>query len=285
MNQHIIGFCLFLALACLPASLYGQWTDWYEDFDSYTNGQSLQGVNGWKGWDNTSANAALVSNAYASNGSNSVAISPTGALGTGPSDLVHEYSTPGTGLFIYSADTYVPFDSIGTGVQYFILLNVYNDGAEAPKNWALQQLLSTDESLAYVVDLGIQADLLYDEWVTIRVEIDLDNNTQSLWYGDTELFTAQTWASGGAVEIGAVDLWNNNAGVMYYDNMSLVYDQGQTTGLLTINRETGAMTLKNDTDQPMNMALLSIRSDAGAFEPANWTSIAGNYDSAGNGTV
>ncbi|MBN1852494.1 MAG: PEP-CTERM sorting domain-containing protein [Pirellulales bacterium] len=281
MNQRVFVFSFFLALVCLPASLYGQWTDWYENFDSYTNGQNLQGVNGWKGWDNTPANAALVSNVYSSSAPNSVAIESTG-----PTDLVHEYSTPGTGLYIYSADTYVPFDSIGAGSQYFILLNVYNDGASAQKNWALQQVFNFDESLVSNADgLGISTTILYDEWVTIRVEINLDTNTKSLWYGDTEMFTAQTWASGGAVDIGAVDLWNNGAAVMYYDNMSLVYDQGTTTGILTINRETGAMTLKNDTAQPMNMALLSIRSDAGAFEPANWTSIAGNYDSAGNGTV
>jgi hypothetical protein len=50
---------------------------------------------------------------------------------------------------------------------------------------------------------------------------------------------------------------------------------------LTINRDTGALTLSNRTGAAVNIKSYSITSEFGALEPANWRSIADNYD-AGN---
>jgi uncharacterized repeat protein (TIGR01451 family) len=63
-----------------------------------------------------------------------------------------------------------------------------------------------------------------DDWVQIRVEIDLDNDTQDFYY-DGALFYSGTWtghvSGGGAPIIEAVDLFANGASAVYYDDISL----------------------------------------------------------------
>jgi hypothetical protein len=69
----------------------------------------------------------------------------------------------------------------------------------------------------------------------------------------------------------------------YIDNVS--FRIGNETIMpnleLTVNRDTGALTLTNRTGSPVNIKSYSITSEFGALEPANWLSIADNYD-AGN---
>jgi len=66
--------------------------------------------------------------------------------------------------------------------------------------------------------------LVRGEWVEIRVEIDLDNDTQAVYYGGDLLFQ-DTWtggmSGGGILSIAAVDLFANNASAVYYDDMWL----------------------------------------------------------------
>jgi hypothetical protein len=50
---------------------------------------------------------------------------------------------------------------------------------------------------------------------------------------------------------------------------------------LSVNRDMGALTLMNRTGSPVSIKSYSITSEIGALEPANWRSIADNYD-AGN---
>lgn len=226
MLRKIMLLGVSVVLLCLPTRAFGLWSD---DFDSYGDGQNLQGVNGWKGWDNSAANAANVSSAVASSAPHSVAITPTG-----PSDLVHELSTPGTGQYTFSADTYLPAGS--TGVPFFIMLNTYNDGGA--KNWSLQQQFDNGTGLVSSADgHGIATPIIYNQWVPIRVDIDLGANTQAFTYGTTTLFSGVSWtegaSGGGTLDIGAVNLWNNNASVMYYDNMSLVPEPA-TLGLVLV---------------------------------------------------
>jgi uncharacterized repeat protein (TIGR01451 family) len=66
--------------------------------------------------------------------------------------------------------------------------------------------------------------LIKGQWVEIRVEIDLTNDTQSFYYGNTLLFTG-SWtggmSGGGVLNIANVDLFANGASVVYYDDISL----------------------------------------------------------------
>jgi hypothetical protein len=69
----------------------------------------------------------------------------------------------------------------------------------------------------------------------------------------------------------------------YMDNVEfLVTNEVLQPALgITVNRETGGITLFNQTGGPVSFKSYSITSAYGALEPANWLSIAENYD-AGN---
>ncbi len=189
--------------------------DWSDDFDSYATGSQMHGQGGWKGWDNNIAGGALTSSAQARSAPNSVAI-------LGASDLVHEYSGYTSGFWTYTAWQYVP--SGYTGQSYFILLNTYADGG--PYNWSTQVMF--DAATAQVVNTGTTVGtlpLITDQWVELRVEIDLVNNKQEFYYNNSLLYSG-TWteevSGAGASNIAAVDLFANGASVVYYDDISLV---------------------------------------------------------------
>jgi hypothetical protein len=185
---------------------------WSDNFDSYANNTNLHGVGGWKGWDNSPAATAFVRDDQALSTPHSVEIMTT-------SDLVQEYSGYTSGGWAYTTWQYIP--SSFTGDTYFLLLNEYNDGG--PYNWSTQVHFTGGN----VINDGISGGttpIVFDEWVEIRVEIDLTNNTQAFFY-DGNLLYLGTWteenSGGGQLEIQAVDLYANGASAVYYDDMSL----------------------------------------------------------------
>ncbi|MCA9869645.1 MAG: hypothetical protein KC487_04600, partial [Anaerolineae bacterium] len=188
--------------------------DWSDNFDSYATGSQLIGQGGWEGWDGSAAAGAMTSNAQAHSAPNSADI-------LGATDLVHQYSGYTSGQWVYTAWQYVPTSFIGQ--SYFILLNTYNSGG--PYNWSTEVVFDGGSDL--VSNDGISGGVLplvRGQWVEIRVEIDLDANTQSFYY-DNQLLFSGTWteeqSGGGAVNIGAVDLFANGATSVFYDDMSL----------------------------------------------------------------
>ncbi|OGO60658.1 MAG: hypothetical protein A2032_06555 [Chloroflexi bacterium RBG_19FT_COMBO_49_13] len=187
---------------------------WSDNFDSYPTDFQLHGQGGWKGWDNAPGAGALTSDDQARSAPNSVAI-------LGASDLTHPYTGFTTGVWTYTAWQYIPTDFAGT--SYFILLNTYTDGG--PKNWSTQ--VSFDSASGLITNDGPDAGtlpMIKGQWVEIRVEIDLNLDTQAFYYGDDLLFTG-SWtdgmSGGGVLEIANVDLFANGASVVYYDDISL----------------------------------------------------------------
>jgi hypothetical protein len=67
--------------------------------------------------------------------------------------------------------------------------------------------------------------MVYNQWVEIRVEIDLTADTQMVYYNNQLLFK-DTWtghvSGGGALNIGAVDLFANGADTVFYEDISLM---------------------------------------------------------------
>ncbi len=188
---------------------------WADNFDSYTVGSQMHGQGGWKGWANDPAAGALVSSLYAHTTANSVEI-------VGASDLVHEYSGYTSGVWEYTAWQYIPTGA--TGETYFILLNQYDD-AGTTNNWSTQVDFNLTTNTVINTGLGGETlPVIRDEWVQIRVVIDLVNDTQNFYYGADLLFT-DSWtegnSGGGILNIAAVDLFANNAAAVYYDTMSL----------------------------------------------------------------
>ncbi|GAB4144779.1 MAG: hypothetical protein Fur0021_01620 [Candidatus Promineifilaceae bacterium] len=231
---------------------------WSDNFDSYPSNSPLHGVGGWKGWFNDPAAGASTSDAQALSSPNSVAI-------LGASDLVHEYSGYTSGVWNYTAWQYVPTDF--TGNSYFIMLNTYND-AGSGLNWSTQVQFQGAANI--VSNDGISGGtlpLIKGEWVEIRLEIDLDNDTQTFFY-DNQVLYSGTWtdenSGGGALNIGAVDLYANSASVIYYDDMSLAPTAATCDG-------------------PADISWVSVSPDNGTTTPGETSTVDVTFDSTGLG--
>jgi hypothetical protein len=210
--------------------------DWYEDFDNYTLGQYLENESdpadgGWHGWDSNPAAGAYVVDVQAHSSPHSVEV-------VDQTDLVHEYEGYTSGQWVYTAWQYIPSDLIGQ--TYFIMLNTYEDGGD--KNWALQIGFNGVTDLLTSEFEGLTLPIIYDQWVEIRVEIDLDADLQTVYYGGDYL-TDKSWkdgvSGGGAQNIACVDLWGNSASAVYYDDFSLVGEGGGEQPELEISDITG----------------------------------------------
>jgi hypothetical protein len=192
-------------------SLAGGWSD---NFDSYETGSNIHGQGGWKGWFNDPNAAAIVTDDQAVSDPNSVEI-------VGSSDLVHEFTGYTSGQWTLTTMLYVPSDF--SGETYFILLNTYDDTG-ATNNWSVQVNLSSAGTVTNEGVTGGVLDLVTGEWVEIRVDIDLDNDTQDFYY-DGQLLYSGTWtdevSGGGALTFDTIDLYANGASAVYYDDFVL----------------------------------------------------------------
>lgn len=241
MTRLITIFCFAFA-ALLTSSVNAQFAD---DFDSYGTPFDVQGTNGWKGWDNTPAASASTTDAQALSAPNSIAITST-------SDLINELGGPITsGRWIMTVDQFVPLNHNGN--TYFIILNTYNDGAAGAKNWSVELQFFGDGMGGTIMvddfqfpDVPNKGDgwegqaIIVDQWVQIKVCIDLDLDTVSQYYDGVLIPNTvgatgeggQQWSErgsgGGAVAIGALDLFGFPGDLMtpptdtiFYDNVEL----------------------------------------------------------------
>jgi hypothetical protein len=208
--------CLFSLVAVLLVVAPNASAQWYEDFDSYVAGSGLIGQGGWEGWDGSAAYDGFVSDAYAYSAPNSAQIIDA-------SDLIHQFTGYTSGVWIFTSYVYVPMDF--QGQSYYILLNTYSHGGT--NNWSVQVMFDS----AGVVDSypeSSQLPLIQGEWVELRLEIDLDADLQTFYYGGDMLYQ-KSWidgASGGGVpNIACLDLFGNGATPVYYDSFSLEEDE------------------------------------------------------------
>jgi len=208
--------CAVLLLGAIALFTYLPTTaqaDWADDFEAYEVGSGLHGQGGWEGWNADPAFDAFVSDLYAHGGTNSAEIQPA-------TDIVHEYSGYTTGIWEYVAWMYIPDNY--SGETSFIMLNTYV--VNGTNNWSLEVYFSGGTVTAPYTDPAAALPMITDQWVELKVMIDLDNDIQTFYYGGDMLYEA-SWTDGatggGALNIGAVDLWGNNASPVYYDDMSL----------------------------------------------------------------
>ncbi len=201
---------LSVALLCFVAT--PAWADWSDNFDSYNLG-SINGQGGWTGWDNTPASAGIVTNVRSLSAPNSQEI-------TGPADSVHEYSGYTSGSWTYSAMQYIP--STMTGQTMFIMLNKYVVGNHLYGHWSIETHFDRPTSLVTDVYTSQTTPIVYDQWVPIRVEINLDTDQREFFYNNVSLGRrAWTVDSNSILNIACVDLFANNATSVYYDDLSL----------------------------------------------------------------
>ena len=217
--MRYVLFATAAAHALVPSIACAQWSD---NFDSYTIG-SINGQGGWKGWDNVAAAAGVVSTTQALSAPHSQAIG-------GAADSVREYTGITSGTWNYSGQVYIP--SGITGIQYFILLNIYVDGGGQTVNrWSMQARFNLntnmvdDDTTSTAGSAGtIPRPIVRDAWVPLSATFDLTANTLS-WTYNGQLVWSGTWTRGtaGAVlQLQAVDLYNQNAtGSIFWDNLNL----------------------------------------------------------------
>ena len=192
------------------------WSDDFEDYDLYQFLDGTEDDGGWEGWDEIPANGAYVTNNESKSPDQSVEI-------VDDADLVHRYTGISSGSATYTAWQYIPEDF--EGETYFILLNTYDPPTH---HWSTQiRFSSIDGMVTSETYGGIEESLplITGEWIEIRVEIDFETDTQTIYYGGDEL-EQKSWSEGvsgpgGQVNLAAVDLWGNFATDVYYDDMSL----------------------------------------------------------------
>lgn len=213
--------CIFVVaagLALAASCAQGQWSD---NFDSYATGD-INGLGGWQGWAADPVAAGDVSSTFFRSAPNSQRI--LGAPVPNDTDSVRQYTGVTEGEWRYTAWMYIPEDF--TGITYFILNNLYNDGG--PWSWSVQMPFDATTGLTgddLRADAG--AAIVRGRWAEIRVEFDLGPNTCSTYYDGVLLSTGE-WAIGvpsltNPLALGGVDLYANGASAVYYDDMNLEY--------------------------------------------------------------
>lgn len=206
----LVLLLLSFAMLRLSAQAGGVWAD---NFEGYATGANLHGVGGWKGWSNDPVYTAFTTDFVARSAPNSADI-------YGNTDLVHEYSVT-SGLYHYRFYQYIPSTTIGT--SYFIMLNQYDDSG-ANLNWSVEVQHSGLNGLIIDDGTGNSTPIIRNQWVEVCVVIDLDNDTQAYYYNGQLLYSG-TWSQhisgAGITAIGAVSLFANGSGSVFYDDMSL----------------------------------------------------------------
>lgn len=215
---------LFASFGLVCAMGSGANAQFLDDFDTYALGP-LAAQSAWEEWTGSIGVDATVDSAQSFSTSNSVLI-------VGTNDVVYDFANipggrPASGVWSASIKTYVPSGTTGSG--WYILLNDY----PISLHWSVQTQF--DATAGRVFDATARARLIYDEWVSLVVAIDLDNDVYNSWYGDTPLAINRKYSDvGGKTEIAVVDLYGDAAGLtgLYYDNARLEKTSG---GPLVLN--------------------------------------------------
>jgi hypothetical protein len=192
---------------------------WVETFRHYYPANGMHGQWDWEAWDDDSTFDALTTETHACSDTLSVDIK-------GDADLVHPFIGADSGKWVFSAQVYVPDEM--QEASYFILLNTYPADPDHPENWSLQ--LQLDGAAGVLKDYlnDAAAPLIRNQWTEIRVEIDLDQDEQAVYYAGVPLLT-KGWSDGvspgGALNIAAVDLYAAGASSVYYDDLVLEHGE------------------------------------------------------------
>jgi hypothetical protein len=191
---------------------------WQDDFDDYDAGTILFDVGGWSGWDGVQSAAGLVSAEQARSAPHSIAVKQ-------PADAVHPFVGVQGGQWTITAWQYIPSNL--TGTTFFVVNSYYQHGG--PQYWAVE--IQFDPTSGQIHDQLRDPDatttlpIIYDQWVEIRIEADLDDGLGYIeqYYNDQLLYSGD-WITGsiGQLAIGAIDLYAPHAETVYYDDLSLV---------------------------------------------------------------
>lgn len=211
MSRRLTGSIAVAALICSTAGAQVN-----DGFESYADGP-LAPQNGWEMWYSGGGNGDVIST-NAHGGSKSLRAS----AGT---DLIKRFNISG-GQWDCSFWTYMPQGALDA---YFIMMNQYGDAAI--DNWSVQIRFGGIDGMIESQFDGAMVPLLFDQWVEVRLEIDLDGDLVNSFYNGQPLGVNLSWSNnvsaGGIPTIGCIDLYSQTADGFLYDD--LVLEAGGTT--------------------------------------------------------
>ncbi len=198
---------------------------WGENFESYNNSNIDPQSSEWIGWDNVNSGVDVTEN-FGFSSNQSILVEQN-------DDLIHMFDgiNAGSGEVIFWM--YIP--STGGAGGYYNILHEYN---AANSVWAHQIMFASAESGEQsVLDAAgyeaVSFDAIYDTWVEIRQEIDIDNDYTTLYYNGQELYSWQfSQDAGGEQQLNILDAINffgacGGAGctpLAYFDNVEICGD-------------------------------------------------------------
>ena len=192
---------------------------WEDGFDDYALGSGILGQGFWWAWDGDPAWDSFVTDAQARSGPHSVDI-------VGDSDSIGDLRSfeMDCGQWILTCYQYVPSDLVETNDTYWIIQSEYADGG--PYDWRVQIHHDADTD-TLINDFGGETlPSIYDEWVEIRLEVDLDSDYHYTYYGGDLLYEG-VWTDsmngGGLLQLQTIDLFAYGSSSVYYDDFSLEY--------------------------------------------------------------
>ncbi|MFI4883022.1 MAG: hypothetical protein ACIAQU_10605, partial [Phycisphaerales bacterium JB064] len=214
---------LSIALTCgLAAPALAQMTLIDDDFESYDVGSVLTGQGGWDVWPGGAD--ATITDAQAASGTKSFFAN---SLET---DMIYRMRDGSgapiaqSGQWTFTCQTFMSSAAIGD--FYVLLLNQFNDTDPGSSNWSMQLRLGTIDGIVESQFDGATTNLIYDEWVEVRAEIDLDADSFDIYYNDTILAEDLIWSEnvsgGGLTQIDVLDLYTPGANPSYIDDVLLV---------------------------------------------------------------
>ncbi len=226
--QSFPKIVILTAVCALP--LAGNAASLFDNFDSYPAGAVIPAGNSWVGWSPGLANM-IVTAGPANSPQNSLA-----AVGGAGTDQVLEFGYgPKVGVWEFTTMTFVP--SAGkAGETYFNLMNKFDqvngsyDWSGVGVHWNMT-VGDPKEGMIYNdnTPTGSEMTIRFDEWVEVKANINLINNTCEVFYGGVSLATAGWSASGQPAPFGieAMDIYpiSADASVIYYDDIKLVQTQ------------------------------------------------------------
>jgi hypothetical protein len=201
-----------------------------DNFDSYKNGDKISTVGTWDLWDPANSPDATVTNSKSNSSPNAMKLEAN-------SDNVQTGLISG-GKITIKAMTYFPQSSLGQGGAWCIGINQFNG---ANSNWSMQ--INWDNSVAQPTSPGqmgsydgfadgseVMNDIIFDQWVELRCEIDLDADTYDAFYGNTQIVHGRSWtegASGGGLkQMECLDLYSSGSSAFLYDDVSVTTSGG-----------------------------------------------------------
>jgi len=219
MRGRTTSVILVATLAMSLAETTSAFESFFEDFDSYDVGSNIVDQGDWIGWDgdpNPDYGAPLTSE-FALSAGNSLEIG--GGDPGNWTDVVWQFPDRVSGQYTFSAMTYIPSDStFGTNPAINFMVS-----HPAPLVWGGEMRFFLDRGqVDYAGNAANSVPMVRDEWVEVRLEIDLDIQLARMFYND-ELLGDFTW---NGTEFAGVDLWAPaGTSPMYYDDLSMVPEE------------------------------------------------------------